>query len=285
MFGAIFGDIIGSRYEGIGHKTKDYNFLFHKDSRYTDDTVITAAVCMAILLNDKPIDESQLVERAKEYAVQYKLFYAHYRHAGYGSGFKTWAREPHNYEIRHSYGNGAAMRVVPIGYAYNTIEQVRLQAEASCYFTHNCEESINAAQAVACAVFLAKNGESKEGIRKYITDNFNYDLNYTVDEIRKDYHFHVRCLLSVHQAIVAFLDSEDYESAVRNAVSLGGDADTMACIAGGIAEAFYGEIPEDIKNFCYSRLDYSIKSVATEFCRKFAISIYQNTKSEKIRLC
>jgi ADP-ribosylglycohydrolase len=156
-----------------------------------------------------------------------------------------------------------------IGYAYDDIEQVMLQAKASCYYTHAHREGIRGAQAVACAVFLARNGESKDSIRKFISDKFRYDLDYTVEQIRPEYSFDSSCEYSVPPSIVCFLDSTDYESAVRNAVSLGGDADTMACIAGGIAEAFYNDIPGEIKRFCDSRIDISLKETAREFELKY----------------
>lgn len=273
MFGAIFGDIIGSYYEV--HCTKDYDFPLHRESTFTDDSVMTVAVCKAILLNSEPVEKRQIKARAIEYAAQFKQYYSYFPHAGYGQMFIKWASERGNIKKQRSYGNGAAMRAVPIGYAYDSIEQVCMQAKASCLYTHNCREAIRGTQAVACAVFLANRGETKDSIRNYISRKFRLDLDYSIEEIKSSYSFDSSTNYSVPPAIVAFLDSDNYESAVRNAVSLGGDADTMACIAGGIAEAFYGEIPEDIKNFCYSRLDYSIKSVAAEFCKRYGISIYK----------
>lgn len=273
MFGAIFGDIIGSYYEV--HCTKDYNFPLHRESTFTDDSVMTAAVCKAILLNDENITKSQIKNRGKEYAAQYRQYYSYFPHAGYGQMFIKWASDRGNTSKQRSFGNGAAMRAVPIGYAYGSLEQVCMQAKASCIYTHNCREAIRGTQAVASAVFLAAHGESKEEIRAYLSRKFRIDLDYTIADIKQAYTFDSSTNYTVPPAIVAFLDSEDYESAVRNAVSLGGDADTMACIAGGIAEAFYGNILDDMKNFCYSRLDYSIKSVATEFCQKYGISLYK----------
>lgn len=268
MFGAIYGDIIGSYYEV--HCTKDYNFEFHRESGFTDDSVMTAAVCKAILINPAPISKLEIRKRAFEYAVQYKQYYSYFPHAGYGNMFRNWASQKRTTK-QHSYGNGAAMRAVPIGYAYDTLEQVLLQAKASCFYTHNNREAVKGAQAVASAVWLANHGSSKLQIKEYLMKKFRYNLNYTVDDIREQYSFDSSTDYTVPPAIVAFLVSNDYESAVRNAVSLGGDADTMACIAGGIAEAYYHEIPKHIRNFCDSRLDYSIKSAANEFCRKYMI--------------
>ncbi|MBR3901848.1 MAG: ADP-ribosylglycohydrolase family protein [Ruminococcus sp.] len=273
MFGAIFGDIIGSYYEV--HCTKDYNFPLHRESTFTDDSVMTAAVCKAILLNDADITKWQIKQRGQEYAAQYRQYYSYFPHAGYGQMFIKWAADRGNTAKQRSYGNGAAMRAVPIGYAYDSLEQVAVQAKASCLYTHNCREAIRGTQAVASAVFMANHGETKDAIRNYLSRKFRLDLDYSIADIKAGYSFDSSTNYTVPPAIVAFLDSADYESAVRNAVSLGGDADTMACIAGGIAEAFYGEIPEELKNFCYSRLDYSIKSVAIEFCRKYKISLYK----------
>lgn len=267
MLGAIYGDIIGSWYES--YTTKDYNFPLHRESRFTDDTVMTTAVCKAILENDSNIEHSQIKSRGYEYAVRYKQYYSYFPHAGYGRMFSTWAGSKDTMKVQDSYGNGGAMRAVPIGYAYSTEEQVLLQAKASCYYTHNCKEGIYGAQAVAMAIFMARNGETKDSIREYITKNFKYDLDYTINDIKPDYRFSSQTLYSVPQSIVAFIDSHDYESAVRNAVSLGGDADTMACIAGGIAEAFYKDIPQEIKSFCSSRIDITLKNVLNEFSEKY----------------
>ncbi len=269
MYGAIYGDIIGSYYEV--HGTKAYDFTFQRDSRFTDDTVMTVAVCKAILQNAKSITRYGLRQRALEYAVQYKQYYAYYPYAGYGQMFCNWASDYGTMKKQKSYGNGAAMRVVPIGYAYDSLEQVLLQAKASCIYSHNNHEAICGAQAVAAAVYLAHNGASKSDIRTYITRQFRYHLDYTIDEIRPAYTFDCRASYSVPPAIVAFLDADDYEGAVRNAVSLGGDADTMACIAGGIAEAFYHDIPDHIRRFSSSRIDHSLKAVINEFNTKYKI--------------
>ncbi|MDE5558391.1 MAG: ADP-ribosylglycohydrolase family protein, partial [Ruminococcus sp.] len=267
MLGAVYGDIIGSWYES--YATKDYNFPFHSKSEFTDDTVMTTAVCKAILENDMDIKSLQVKARGYEYAVRYKQYYSYFPYAGYGMMFAKWAENQGKMKIQKSYGNGGAMRAIPIGYAYSTEEQILLQAKASCYYTHNHKEAIAGTQAVAMAVFMARNGEKKNSIREYITKKFKYDLDYTIDDIKPDYSFGSETLYSVPPSIVAFLDSHDYESAVRNAVSLGGDADTMACIAGGIAEAFYKDIPEEIKSFCSSRIDITLKKVLNEFSKKY----------------
>lgn len=264
--GAVFGDIIGSYYEV--HCTKDHNFEFHRESTFTDDTVMTAAVCKAIFLDSRPVSSFKLNARALDYAAQYKQFFSHYPNAGYGQMFSAWAEE-RGFSKQRSYGNGAAMRVVPIGYAYGTLEQTLLQAKASCLYTHNSREAINGAMSVAAAVWLARHERSKGEIKEYIERNFHYNLSAPIAEIRESFVFDSRAGYSVPPSIAAFLQSEDYESAVRNAVSLGGDADTMACISGGIAEAFYEEIPPSIRDFCVLRLDGTIKNIINEFNEKF----------------
>ncbi len=266
IWGAVYGDIIGSYYEV--HCTKDYSFTFQSESAFTDDSVMTAAVCAAITANPAPITTFGIKKRAREYAAQYKRFYSLFPNAGYGQMFSKWAGSPEPY-IQRSRANGGAMRVAPIGYAYRDLEQVMLQVKASCYYTHHTREAVNSAKAVAAAVWLARNGKSKDDIKKFIENSFHLKLSTPLDKIRADYKFDSRASYSVPPAINAFLQSDDYESAVRLAVSLGGDADTMACIAGGIAEAFYGEIPRHIAEFCALRLDKTIKDAVNSFCRKF----------------
>lgn len=266
MFGAIYGDVIGSYYEV--HCTKNYDFELNRDSTFTDDSVLIAAVCKTILNNPAEITLWNIRSRAKEFAAQYRQFYAYHPHAGFGNMFSEWAKDRGARNGR-SYANGAAMRVIPIGYAYGTLEQTLIQAKASCIPTHNHREAIKGAQAVAAAVFLARNGESMAYIKEYLEKAFKYDLSASVSAIRENHVFDSRTSYSVPPAIIAFLESSDYESAIRSAISLGGDADTQACIAGGIAEAYYKEIPEHIKRFCDTRIDGSIKSVVREFNQKY----------------
>ncbi len=268
LFGAIYGDVIGSYYEV--HCTKDYDFKWQPDSRFTDDSVLIAAVCRAILDDPSEIAGRSLRRRSRLFAERYRQYYARYPDAGYGAMFAAWARNPHA-RRGHSYANGASMRVIPIGYAYATLEQTLLQAKASCLPTHSHREAIRGAQAVAAAVFLARKKEGKERIKDYLQKAFRYDLSVPLSQIRARHVFDSRTSYSVPPAILAFLESSDYESAVRSAVSLGGDADTQACIAGGIAEAFYREIPEKIKRFCEPRIDGSIKSVVREFNQKYHV--------------
>ena len=266
MLGAIYGDIIGSYYEV--HCTKNYNFDFDKDSSFTDDSVLNAAVCKAILYNSADISKWNLYSRAKEYAAQYRRYYSYYPYAGFGNMFAEWAKNPYA-RNGHSYANGASMRVIPIGYAYCSLEQTLIQAKSSCIPTHNHPEAIRGAQAVASAIFLARHGETKESIKGFLEMKFKYTLSLPLFKIRETHIFDSRTSYSVPPAIIAFLESDDYESAVRNAVSLGGDADTQACISGGIAEAYYKEIPEHIRRFCDGRIDSSIKSVVKEFLSRF----------------
>ncbi len=266
MLGALYGDVIGSYYEV--HCTKDYDFEFNRDSTFTDDSVLTAAVCKAILDDPEPITKRGIKKRALEYAAQFKQYYFRYPRAGFGNMFAEWAKDQ-GFKRNRSYGNGAAMRALPIGYAYDDVEQIMLQAKASCFYTHKHKEAIKAAQAVAVALFLARTGETKESVRSFIAKTFRYDLSRTIDDIRADHVFDSRASYSVPPALIAFLDSNDYESAVRNAVSLGGDADTQACIAGGIAEAYYKEIPDRIRRFCDMKIDHALRSVVREFVENY----------------
>ncbi len=231
MIGAIAGDIIGSVYERNQIKTKDFP-LFHTECRFTDDTVLTVAVADAILAG-RPYKQS-VHEIGRRYL-----------DAGYGGTFIGWllSDDPQPY---NSWGNGSAMRVSPVGFAFDTEQEVLDEAEKTAIISHNHPEGVKGAQATALAVFLARAGGSKEEIRERIADQFGYNMNRTVDDIRPAYSFEISCQGTVPAAIIAFLDSESYEDAIRNAVSLGGDSDTLACITGGIAEAFYREVPGDI---------------------------------------
>lgn len=233
MIGAICGDIIGSRFEEFNYKNKTDMFkshtfdLFNEDSKFTDDTVLTCAVADC-LINGKPYAET-FMEYGKKYP-----------DAGYGNSFRTWLKIG-DLQSYSSFGNGSAMRVSPVGWFFNDMETVLQEAERSAIPTHNHPEGIKGAQAVALAVFMARNvTNTKDKIKQAITEKFGYDLSRTLDEIRPTYKFDSGCEFTVPEAIIAFLESNSYESAIRNAISLGGDADTLACIAGAIAEAFYG---------------------------------------------
>ncbi|MFN9840692.1 MAG: ADP-ribosylglycohydrolase family protein [Pseudanabaena sp.] len=250
MLGAIAGDIIGSIYEVIPIKRKDFK-LFSLGSHFSDDTVLTYAVAKSILTGTS-------------YASNFKKCFWRYPLAGFGQRFTCWAMSNQK-EGYNSWGNGAAMRVSPIAWAYNDLETVLKEAERCTVTTHNHPEGIKGAQATAAAIFLARNNKTKAEIRDYIEQNFNYDLRRTLDEIRPKYKFEVSCQKSVPEAIIAFLESTDFEDAIRNAVSLGGDSDMIAAITGSIAEALYGGVPEAIAKPIWKKLDRRIRHTVTEF--------------------
>ncbi len=250
MLGAIAGDIIGSRFEHAGIKSKGFE-LFSRQSVFTDDTVHTIALADCLLHN------IPYQEKLREY-------FHYYPNAGYGGRFRHWARSPQP-KPYGSYGNGSAMRVSPVAWFYEDLDTVLKEARHSAEITHNHPEGIRGAQTVAAAVFMARTGSSKAEIKSYVEDHFKYDLSSTIGEIREDYRFEVSCQASVPQAFIAFLESTDFEDAVRNAVSLGGDSDTQACIAGSIAEAYYGEVPQAIEDETLVRLDERLKGVLTKF--------------------
>jgi ADP-ribosylglycohydrolase len=234
IIGAIAGDIIGSVFEFNNVKTTNFN-LFNKGSCATDDSILTFAT-MDSLVNK--------IDFAESYQT-YGRKYPDPDYGGYGNRFNMWIYEK-NPKPYNSWGNGSAMRVSPIGWAFDTLDEVLLQAQKSAEVTHNHPEGIKGAQAVASAVFLARNGKNKDEIKQYIVKTFGYNLERKIDGIRPEYDFDVSCQGSVPEAIIAFLESTDYENAIRLAVSIGGDSDTIACITGGIAEAFYKIIPDYI---------------------------------------
>ena len=231
MFGAMIGDIIGSIYEWNNIKTTDFP-LFQTNCTFTDDTVLTAATALALMTGTG-------------YAQAYQDFSRRYPGRGYGGIFSRWifTDDPKPY---NSWGNGSAMRVSPVGFAFDTVEDVLAEAERSAAVTHNHLEGIKGAQSTALAILLARQGQTKSEIREEISTRFGYDLARTLDEIRPGYTFDVSCQGSVPEAIIAFLESESYEDAIRKAISLGGDSDTIACITGGIAEAFCGGVTDKI---------------------------------------
>lgn len=257
MLGAVIGDICGSRFEWNNRKTDnpDSIRLIHPDCVFTDDSVLTVAVAEACL-------------SGRDYAAAMKSWGRRYPEAGYGSGFLAWlwAKESRPY---NSWGNGSAMRVSPVPPGCDNLEQCLAEAAASAAVTHNHPEGIKGAQAVAAAIFLARNGASRETIRHSLEERFDYDLQRTVASIRPGYSFKVSCQESVPEAIIAFLESRDYADALRTAISLGGDSDTLACIAGGIAEAFYGGLPEELVDFARQRLPAPMLAVADAFYVRF----------------
>ena len=253
LLGAVCGDIIGSYYEW--ESTKDYDFkLFRSESRFTDDTVCSIGIADALI-------------HAEPFEGRMQYWCRKYPRAGYGGMFRRWiysdTMEPYN-----SWGNGSAMRVSAVGAYGNSLEEVMELAKRSAEVTHNHSEGIKGAQATAAAIYLALTGKSKSEIKSFIEEKFGYDLSRRYDDIHPDYRFDVSCQGSVPESITAFLESEDYESAIRKAIALGGDADTMAAITGGIAAAFYGEIPDNILKECWDRLPEEMREIIEKFNQK-----------------
>ncbi len=254
MIGAIAGDIIGSAYEWHPIKSKEFP-LFTGGCRFTDDSVLTIALADAIM-------------NSESYEQLMREYYHRYPHAGYGGMFRQWAQN-HDSKPYNSFGNGSAMRISAVGFAFDSLEAVLDKARLYTEITHNHAEGIKGAQATAAAIFMARTGGSKDDIRRFIEGTCHYDLSRTLDEIRPGYGFDVTCQGSVPQAIIAFLESTSYEDAIRGAISLGGDSDTQACITGGIAQAFYGGVPEHIVEVAYTILDDHLRSVAAAFMQRY----------------
>lgn len=258
IFGAIAGDVIGSTYEFKNEKSVNIN-LFVEESTFTDDTVLTIAIADAILNN-------------KDFGKTIWEYGNKYIDRGYGGRFLEWLAnekpEPYN-----SWANGSAMRVSPVGWAYSTLHETLEMAKKSAEVTHNHLGGIRGAQAIASAIYLARNGFSKKAIKEYISQTFEYNLNFKLDDIREEYKFHVSCKYSVPQAIVAFLESTDFESGVRLAISIGGDSDTISCCESAINCAFFNEIPDDIYNFVKKRLPQEFIDIIDQFNERFGIKL------------
>lgn len=251
MIGAIAGDVIGSVHESTATKTKRFP-LFTPESCFTDDTVLTAAVAEVLLTG-------------RDYTRTFQKFYRHYPDAGYGQQFRMWCElrrtEPYN-----SWGNGSAMRVSPIGLAFDRLEDVLVEAERSACVTHNHPEGVRGAQAVAAAVFLARQHPDKRA--DFIESRFGYRLDQPLASVRRTFVFDVSCQGTVPWALRAFLEADDFEGAVRNAISLGGDADTLACIAGAVAGIYHG-VPAAIETEAFARLDDRMRDVLLRFRKRF----------------
>lgn len=266
MLGAIVGDIIGSYYEFRPYKSEDFP-LFLEKSRFTDDTVMTLAVGFGVMhgYNDEQLSREAFIDNMHEIGLAYSK-------CGYGMRFVQWllrkSREPYN-----SFGNDSAMRVSSVAWAYQTLEDVEKFAKISAEVTHNYPEGIKGAQATAAAIFMAWQGKDKQEIKEVIQNRYGYDLSGTVTEIRKTYRFNETCQGSVPEAIICFLESRCFEDAVRKAVSLGGDSDTQAAIAGSIAEAYYRKIPRDIAEPALAKLDEPLRNI---------LQIWQDWLQEKI---
>jgi ADP-ribosylglycohydrolase len=257
MFGAIIGDVIGSIFEWNNYKGTDFE-LFHQDTDYTDDSVLTLATAEVLL-------------DGGDYTRAYQTYAQTYEARGYGGNFSEWiyAENPMPY---NSWGNGSAMRVSPVGFYCNSVEEVLKEAKKSASVTHNHPEGIKGAQATALSIFLARTGNSKKTIRETISKLFDYDLSRSIDDIRPNYQFNESCQETVPEAITAFLESTDFESAIRLAISLGGDSDTLACITGGIAQAYYKKIPQYIVDRVNALLPIEFRAIIEEFNFKCSIT-------------
>lgn len=255
MLGAITGDIIGSVYEFTDTKPELDFPLFLEGSEFTDDTVLTVALADSII-NGIPYQD-----KLREY-------YKRYPNSGYGGMFHKWAKSK-NPQPYNSWGNGSAMRVSPVGWAYNSLEIVLQKAKESAEVTHNHPEGIKGAQATAASIFLARAGKTKPIIKEYVERNFDYNLDLDIEDLRKNYQFNESCQETVPQAIFTFLVSESFEDSIRKAIYVGGDSDTLACINGSIAEAYYGGVPEEIKLEVYKRMDNRITIITNDFREKF----------------
>jgi len=258
MIGAIAGDIIGSVYEYRRIKTKAFP-LFRPTCEFTDDSVLTVAVAQAILTDG-------------DYRKAVLEIGRRYPDSGYGGAFSLWLHSP-DPQPYNSWGNGSAMRVSPVGFAFDTVAEVLSEAARSAEFTHNHPEGIKGAQATALAVFLARTTRDKDLIRREIASRFGYNLDRTVDGIRPTYKFDESCQGTVPEAILSFLDSISYEDAVRNAISLGGDSDTLACITGGIAEAFYGPVSSSIRQMVWEILPTELWKITETFAGKYLLKL------------
>lgn len=250
IIGSVIGDVVGSVFEWNNIKTTEFS-LFNPKCDFTDDTVLTIAVADCLI-------------NKKAFSKTIWLYGRKYPGRGYGSSFGNWLKSEEMTPYG-SFGNGSAMRVSPVGFAFDDIKTVLDVAKQTAEVTHNHPEGIKGAQAIASSIFLARQGKTKQEIMDYISSNFNYNLGFTLDEIRPTYKFDVTCQGSVPQAIVAFLESTDFESAIRLAISIGGDSDTIACITGGIASAYYKYIPSDIMNFVVDKLPGEYIDIMNKF--------------------
>jgi ADP-ribosylglycohydrolase len=254
MLGALVGDIVGSIYEWNNHRSKDFP-LFNPACIFTDDSVLTVALAEAIL-------------EGTDYAAVMRAYGKRYPSAGYGGMFRKWLRDP-RLGPYGSYGNGAAMRISPAGWSGGTLDETLEQARVYTEITHNHAEGVKGAQAVAGAIWMGRHRSSKAEIRGWVERTAGYDLSRTCDQIRPGYRFNESCQQTVPEALVAFLESVDFEDAIRNAVSLGGDSDTLTCITGSVAEAFYGGVPAEIEKEALARLDDPLRETVKRFRERY----------------
>jgi len=261
MYGAILGDIIGSRFEWHNIKTKEFE-LFNDYLRPTDDSIMTIAVAQSLIDSNKDPNKLKKIVVDNMVSIGRK-----YIDCDYGGSFYRWLVTD-NHEPYNSFGNGAAMRVSACGYVAESIEEAKELSKIVTEVSHNHPESIKAAEAVTLAIYMAKHKEPIDKIKEYIINNY-YDIDFKLDDIRDTYKFDVTCQGSVPQALESFFESTSYEDAIRNAISIGGDSDTIAAITGGIAEAYYG-IPEDIAKEGWKHLDKFQENIVKEFYKKYS---------------
>ena len=254
MLGAIVGDIIGSAYEFNNTKRKEFH-LFTPRSKFTDDTVMTLAVARW-LCGDKEHRKETLVRHMQELGRRYPT-------AGYGGSFMRWLYNPEP-QPYNSYGNGSAMRVSPVAFYAHSLQDALGLAKRSAEVTHNHSEGIKGAQAIASSIYLARHGATKREIKSYVEEQFHYDLSRQLDDIRPTYSYDMSCQNTVPQALLAFLEGANFEDVIRSAVSIGGDSDTIAAMAGGIAQAFY-VIPKKLSSYCYALLTPELRGVLNDF--------------------
>lgn len=260
MLGAIIGDIVGSRYEFDNRKTKEFE-LFESECQFTDDSVMTIAIAKALLDCNENYEDLSII------AIENMVYIGRkYPYCGYGYRFYDWILTD-NHSPYNSFGNGSAMRVSCCGFVANSIDEVKELSRKVTEISHNHPEGIKGAEATAVSIYLARTGKTKEEIKQYICDNY-YNIDFTLDEIRREYRFNETCQGSVPQALESFFESTSYEDTIKNAISLGGDSDTIGAIAGGIAEAYYG-IPRELRDKALTYLDDDLKNIVFEFEKKY----------------
>lgn len=277
MLGAIIGDIVGSRFEWDNHRSKDFEFMPYDKCFPTDDSIMTLALAKAILISKD--DYSDLSDNAV-FCMQ--EIGRKYPDCGYGGNFYYWIFSD-NPEPYYSFGNGSAMRVSSAGFVAKSIDDAKMISELITKVTHNHPEGLKGAEATAVAIYMAKSGKSILEIRDYIDENY-YDMNFTLDEIRDSYEFNETCQDTVPQALQAFFESNSFEDAIRNAISIGGDSDTVAAICGGVAEAYYG-IPSDLRKQAIKFLDEELLNLLIEFESKYppVIKNKNNSYTDKLK--
>lgn len=259
IIGAVAGDMVGSLHKGKKPGPESFDLLNDRPD-FTSDTVLNVAVMESLL-------------RERDYARSLKVYGRKYKDRDYGKAFDRWLQQddPKPY---HSWNNGAALRVSPIGFACRTLKEVSDEAYNCASVSHNHPDGIKGAVAIAVSVFLARNGRTKDEIRDYIESTFSYDLHRQIDHIRPDYYYDRSSEASVPESIIAFLDSTDYENAIRLAISLGGDSGRLACLTGGIAQAFYKEVPVKITNYVIEQLPHQMLETLNEFSKTYPLSLF-----------